>query len=344
MIIRHSPAATRHDPDSFFRYGRLVAHPESVARYEVLLAAAARVGEPREAEDHGIAPIAAVHDTGYLELLRTGFSRAAAGLDEILPTQFAPWTPHRRPEGLAGQLGYYMTDTSTPLRAGTWEAIYGAAQAAIGATDDALRDGAAYALCRPPGHHASGAHAGGFCYLNNAAIAAGRLRAKVGRVAILDIDVHHGNGTQAIFYDRDDVLFVSIHAETASYFPYFSGYADELGTGRGQGFNRNLPLPLGSDDDAYCAAIAEGLAQVAAFAPEALVVSLGLDAAAEDPIGAFAVTEQGFARAAEMIAQVRKPTVLVQEGGYPSDALGRNLIAFLSRFDAARQARAMAPA
>jgi acetoin utilization deacetylase AcuC-like enzyme len=339
MIVRHSPAATRHDPHSFFRYGRVVDHPESVARYHVLLDAAAKVGEPLEAQDHGLQPIAAVHDAGYLELLRTGFSRAADGIDEILPTQFAPWTPHRRPEGLAGQLGYYMTDTSTPLRAGTWEAVYGAAQAAISAADDALVHGAAYALCRPPGHHASAAHAGGFCYLNNAAIAAERVRSKLGRVAILDIDVHHGNGTQAIFYDRDDVLFVSIHAETASYFPYFTGYADELGEGAGRGFNRNLPLPLGSDDDAYCAAIAEGLEQVAAFDPAALVVSLGLDVAAEDPIGAFAVSERGFARAADLIAQAGRPTVLVQEGGYPSEALGRNLVSFLSQFDAARQPR-----
>jgi len=334
MIVRHSPHAVRHDPHSFFRYGQIVDHPESVARYHVLLAAAARAGELREAVDHGLHPIAAVHDADYLDLLRTGFSRVAAGIEEVVPTQFAPWRPHRRPEGLAGQLGYHMTDTSTPLRAGTWDAVYGAAQAAINAADDVIVHRAAYALCRPPGHHASAAHACGFCYLNNAAIAAQRLRDSFARVAILDIDVHHGNGTQAIFYDRDDVLFVSVHAETASYFPYFTGYADEIGVGAGQGYTQNMPLPLGSGDEAYCTAIAAGLERVAAFDPGALVVSLGLDAAADDPIGAFAVSDQGFTRAAAMIAKAAMPTVLIQEGGYPSDALGHHLFSFLARFDA----------
>ncbi|WP_157221170.1 histone deacetylase family protein [Flavisphingomonas formosensis] len=336
MIIRHSPAAPRHDPQGFFRYGRIVEHPESVERYHILLAAAANAGEVREAVDHGLAPIAAVHDPNYLELLRTGFARAPDKVEEVVPTQFAPWTPHRRPEGLAGQLGYHMTDTSTPLRAGTWDAVYGAAQAAISAADDIFIHSVAYALCRPPGHHASAAHAGGFCYLNNAAIAAERLRASMPRVAILDIDVHHGNGTQAIFYDRNDILFVSVHAETASYFPYFTGYADEIGVGAGEGFTQNLPLPLGSGDDAYCSALAIGIERILAFAPDALVVSLGFDAAAEDPIGAFTVSERGFVRAAEIIANAAMPTVLIQEGGYPSKALGQRLLRFLQHFDAMR--------
>lgn len=333
MILRHSPAAVGHDPRVFFRRGRIVEHPESTARYNTLHAAAAQVGPLSPANDHGVEPILAVHDPLYIDLLQHGFARAAAAdpaVEEILPTQFAPWTPHRRPEGLLGQLGYHMTDTSTPLRRGTWDAIYGAAQAAVDAADDARADGLSYALCRPPGHHASAAHAGGFCYLNNAAIAAERLRAAVPRVAILDIDVHHGNGTQAIFYEREDVLYVSVHAETGNYFPYFAGYADETGAGAGEGVNLNLPLPLGSGDAAYCDAIAQGLDRIAAFDPGALVLSLGLDVAAADPIGAFSVSADGFVQAARQISALNRPTAIIQEGGYPAAGLGNNLLTFLS--------------
>jgi acetoin utilization deacetylase AcuC-like enzyme len=333
MILRHSTAATGHDPQAFFRRGNMVEHPESTARYAVLHAAAAQAGPLVPANDHGLKPILAVHDPLFVDLLQHGFDRAVTadpGIEEILPTQFAPWTPHRRPEGLLGQLGYHMTDTSTPLRRGTWDAVYGAAQAAIDSADDALTGGLSYALCRPPGHHASASHAGGFCYLNNAAIAAERLHTVVSRVAILDIDVHHGNGTQAIFYERGDVLYVSVHAETGNYFPYFAGYADEAGAGAGEGANLNLPLPLGSGDSAYCDAIAQGLDRIASFDPGAVVLSLGLDVAAGDPIGAFSVTTDGFVRAAGQISALNRPTAIIQEGGYPATGLGNNLLAFLS--------------
>ncbi len=339
MLVYHSSAAIRHDPKSFYRRGRPIEHPESVGRYEVLKAAVTEGGHRVvEAREHDLAPIAAVHDSGYLELLSGGWDRAIAaepGIEEILPTQFAPWTPHRRPEGLLGQLGYHMTDTSTPLRAGTWAAITGAAHAAVDAADAALGGGTAYALARPPGHHASGAHAGGFCYLNNAAVAAQRIVAARGSAAILDIDVHHGNGTQAIFYDRPDVLFVSLHAETSNYYPYFTGYAEETGEGAGQGYNQNLPLPLGSADDVFLDAIAKSLDRIARFDPPALVLSLGLDAAIDDPIGAMAVTTEGFERAAALIAGFGKPTAIIQEGGYLCPALPRNLAAFLASYDAA---------
>lgn len=339
MLVYHSSAATRHDPKSFYRRGRPIAHPESTGRYEVLKGAVLDAGYPLiEAQAHGLEPIAAVHDASYLELLSGGLPRALAaepGIDEILPTQFAPWTPHRRPEGLLGQLGYHMTDTSTPLRAGTWAAITGAAHAAVDAADAALGGGSAYALARPPGHHASGAHAGGFCYLNNAAVAAQRIVAARGSAAVLDIDVHHGNGTQAIFYDRSDVLFVSLHAETSNYYPYFTGYAEETGDRAGQGFNYNLPLPLGSGDDVFLDAIAKSLERIAQFDPPALVLSLGLDAAIDDPIGAMAVTTEGFERAAALIADFGKPTAIIQEGGYLCEALPRNLAAFLASYDAA---------
>ena len=338
MRAFHSSAATHHDPSTFLRYGKPIPHPESIARYEMLIGATASVADLVETPDHGMAPILDVHAGDYVDLLQSGFAQAVASqglIEEVMPTQFAPWSPHRRPVGIAGRLGYHMTDTSTILREGTWRAVYGAAQAAIAGADALASDGRAYALCRPPGHHASSAHAGGFCYLNNAAIAAQRLASRHPRVAIFDIDVHHGNGTQEIFYGRSDVLFVSVHAETSSYFPYFSGYEDEIGQGEGKGANLNLPLALGSGDREYCDAVTRGLQEIAAFDPSALVISLGLDAAADDPIGALKVSEDGFVEVARSIAHLGKPTVLVQEGGYPCEALARNLTAFLRGFEEA---------
>lgn len=345
MIVVHSPASSRHDPTGYFRRGRIVEHPEQAQRYAILRDAAAAAGHRLvEPADHGLAPLEAVHEPGYLELLRTAWDRRAElpGVgDEILTGHFARPQMHRRPTGLLGLLGYHMADTSTPIRAGTWAAVYGSAQAAIEAADLAFAQGHAYALCRPPGHHAYASSAGGFCFLNATAIAAERLRARTGGpVAILDIDVHHGNGTQGIFWRRGDVLTVSVHADPSNYFPFYAGYADEVGDGDGdgEGRNLNLPLPEGSGDEPWLARIAEGLAAIEAFRPAALVVALGFDASADDPIGALKVTTEGFARAARLLAQpaFRAPTLLVQEGGYLCAALPRNLVAFLAAFDEGR--------
>ena len=177
--------------------------------------------------------------------------------------------------------------------------------------------------------------AGGHCFLNNTAIAAQHLRAVHDRVAILDIDVHHGNGTQAIFYDRPDVLTVSVHADPSRFYPFFWGYAHERGEGAGEGANLNLPFPVGADDDAYVAAVAASAATICAFAPGILVVALGLDASADDPFGGAKVTPAGFGRAGEVIARLGLPTVFVQEGGYMSDLLGDNLAAVLGGFERA---------
>lgn len=345
MLIYHSPDAPLHDPVLFYRLGVERPHPENAERYRILLnAAEGGVHVLREAADHGLEPILAVHTRDYVEFLsrawETGAS-AASDLAEINTTQFARVRPHKLPVSVHGLMGFYCSDTSTGIRKGTWRAVYGAAQTAVSGAE-ALLSGvdAAYALCRPPGHHAHRGHASGFCFLNNAAIAAARLRRKYARVAILDIDVHHGDGTQSIFYDRGDVLYVSVHASTDTYFPHFSGGADERGEGQGEGFNLNIPLEHGAGDGRYLAAIAAGMKAVQAFSPEALVVSLGLDAAADDPVGVLNVTEQGFVDAARLIAAARAPTLLVQEGGYPSAALGRNLAAFLASFE---ESRAPAP-
>ena len=341
MQIVHHPGSLRHDPALFFRRGSLIPHPEQAARYSVLRDAARDAGHRLvEAGDHGSDPILAVHDAGYVAFLRDAWNRRAelgeVG-DEILTGHFARPQMHRAPEGLLGLLGLYTADTSTPIRAGTWDAVYGSAQAAIGAAEAALKEGYAYALCRPPGHHAYADSAGGFCYLNNAAIAAEHLRRVTGGpVAVLDIDVHHGNGTQGIFYRRPDVLTVSVHADPANYFPFFAGYADETGAGEGAGFNRNIPLAHGSGDAPWLVAIGDGLASVVAHRPAALVVALGLDASQDDPIGALTVTRSGFAAAGEAIARAGLKTAIIQEGGYLCAALPLNLVAFLDAFDAAR--------
>jgi acetoin utilization deacetylase AcuC-like enzyme len=203
---------------------------------------------------------------------------------------------------------------------------------------DLLIEGAreAYALCRPPGHHAYADMAGGFCYLNNTAIAAQRLRTAHQRVAILDVDVHHGNGTQGIFWQRADVLTVSIHADPSNYYPYFWGHAHESGAAEGAGFNLNLPLPLGAPDAPWLKAGDAAVARIRDFAPGALVVALGLDASESDPLQGLKITGSGFHAMARTIAALGLPTVLVQEGGYLSDELGRNLVHFLGGFEAGR--------
>jgi acetoin utilization deacetylase AcuC-like enzyme len=337
MLAFHHPDSALHAPKQFFRRGKLIPAPESPDRYRVLLASLAAGGHAlREAVDQGIAPIAAVHDPAYLDFLQTAWARRSeldANAEELLTTQFARTQMHKRSSGLINQLGYHTADTSTPIRVDTWRAVYGSAQAAIAAADAALLEGASYALCRPPGHHAYADSAGGFCFLNNTAIAAQRMREKTdGTVAIIDVDVHHGNGTQGIFYRRDDVLTVSIHAETSNYFPLFAGYAEERGEGAGEGFNLNEPLEHGAGDAEVLAALDRAIKRVSAFRPAAIVVALGLDAAAEDPLGVFNVTRAGFAAMSRRIARIGAPTVLVQEGGYVCDALAGNLAAFLSAF------------
>jgi acetoin utilization deacetylase AcuC-like enzyme len=341
VLVLHSPASSLHDPSGYFRRGQTVTHPEQAERYRILRAAVEGAAhELIEAADHGIDPLRAVHTDSYLDLFRTAWDRKSElpGIgEEILTGHFARPQMHARPEGLLGLLGYHMADTSTPIRAGTWAAIYGSAQAAVAAADLALERGSAYALCRPPGHHAYADSAGGFCYLNNSAMAAERLLAKTGGpVAILDIDVHHGNGTQGIFYRRGDVLTVSVHADPSNYFPFYAGYAGEAGEGAGEGANLNLPLPEGSGDAIWLETIGKGLRRVAEFRPAALVVALGFDASEHDPIGAFKVTTEGFAAAARTIAAAHPAICLVQEGGYLCDALPRNLTAFLKAFEEAR--------
>ncbi|MBM3520593.1 MAG: histone deacetylase family protein, partial [Alphaproteobacteria bacterium] len=281
----------------------------------------------------------AVHDSAYLAFLRGGFERwreiPGTG-PELMPSlrptiAHLPFSTH-----VLAEAGRFMMDFSCPIVAETWKAAEASAMTAATAADLVLKgETVAYALCRPPGHHAYGNRASGFCYLNNSAIAAERLRSTHERVAILDIDIHHGNGTQAIFYHRPDVLTVSVHADPAQYYPFYWGSAEEAGEDEGEGFNLNLPMPFGSDDDTWLEAIDRGLDRIEAFAPGALVVALGLDAHEMDPLQGARVTQGGFARAARRIAGLGLPTVIVQEGGYLTEHLPDNLAIFLSTFEGA---------
>jgi acetoin utilization deacetylase AcuC-like enzyme len=241
----------------------------------------------------------------------------------------------KRPNNITGKLGYYAMAGETSITPGTWEAACAAADVALTAAQR-LRAGArgAFALCRPPGHHAARDLYGGYCFLNNAAIAAQYLRdLGAGRVAILDVDFHHGNGTQDIFYDRDDVLFVSLHGDPADAFPYFSGYGDEVGAGAGAGYNLNLPLPRGTEFAAWRRALAVGIERIQAFAADALVVSLGVDTFAGDPISFFRLQSEDFATYGEMIATCRLPTLFVLEGGYAVAEVGVNVVNVLRGFE-----------
>ncbi|KUF09179.1 histone deacetylase family protein [Pseudoponticoccus marisrubri] len=330
----------RHDPQHFMANGAAQPNPEQPRRIEVLQGAAEAAGCRFDAPaDAGMGPIAAVHTPEYLAFLQTIYTRwrriDGAGA-EVIPNIHPANRGDSYPKSAVGQAGYHQADTACPIAEGTWEAAYWSAQSAV-AGADLLAGGtrAAYVLSRPPGHHAFADLAGGFCFLNNSGIAAERLRAKGLRPAILDVDVHHGNGTQGMFYDRDDVLTVSIHADPARFYPFFWGHAQERGQDRGLGCNLNLPLPRGTGDDAYMETLEVALRRIGAFGTDVLVVALGLDASIDDPFQGLAVTQQGFARIGAAIAALGLPTLFVQEGGYISDTLGANLTRVLTGFQEA---------
>ncbi|AHM03667.1 Acetylpolyamine aminohydrolase [Roseibacterium elongatum DSM 19469] len=328
------PRQARHEPRHFMANGERLPNPEVSQRIEILRAGAEAAGCRFEApSDAGLGPIAAVHGADYIQFLRniyTRWRRIDGAGDEVIPNIHPATRTDGYPKSAVGQAGFHQADTACPIAEGTWEAAYWSAQSAI-AGADALLEGTrtAYVLSRPPGHHAFADLAGGFCFLNNSAIAAQRLTAAGRRVAILDVDVHHGNGTQGIFYARGDVLTVSIHADPERFYPFFWGYAQERGQGPGLGQNLNLPLPRGTDDQAYLASLEIALERVAAFGADALVVALGLDIHIDDPFQGFAVTTEGLRAIGRRIAQTGLDCLMVQEGGYVSDALGRNLTAFL---------------
>ncbi len=279
--------------------------------------------ERRSAAHYGLAHIEAVHASEFVRYLKNACANVPAG-KSIYPYVFPIRNRARRPRELPLRAGYYCIDTFTPLNENAWRAALGAVDCALTGAD-CLLDGsrAAYALVRPPGHHAERAAFGGFCYFNSSAVAAHYL-SRQGRVALLDIDYHHGNGSQDIFWRRADVLTISLHGHPRFTYPYFTGYDDEKGEGEGRGYNVNRPLPEGIDGARYGAELDRALAAVARFRPEFLVVALGLDTAKGDPTGSFSLLTRDFHANGRRIAGLGLPTLVVQEGGYRTQTLGAN--------------------
>jgi len=346
-----SEACLRHEPRDEVWLGVPEPGTEVPARALVLRDALRAAGAPIvAAQEHGDEILRAVHDAKLLDHLATiwadwtaGGYPAEYGRDRVVPYVFPTpgllaGLPMRSPPAAHGRAGRFCYDTMTLIGPGSWAAIRGAADAALTAAD-LVSAGApvAYALCRPPGHHVTRDAYGGSCYLNNAAIAAEAMSAAgAGRIAILDIDAHHGNGTQMIFYERADVFYGSTHVDPgAGWFPHYAGYADERGAGAGEGANRNLPLAPGSGDDEWLTALDVLLAEVAARGVDAIVISLGLDAAAADPESPLQVTGDGYREAARRIAALA-PAVLIQEGGYDLASLGGLVVAALTGAAAGR--------
>lgn len=346
MKIFYSNIHRKHNPPfEIFDGGQQVPYLENPERMENILSALsekswADITSPSEFD---MEPILAVHDPDYVHFIASAWDewRGEASRDgssseasALFPSTFALRRQGYRPRSILGRAGYYMMDLSAPVVDGTYSAARAAAHCALSAANAIVHgDQAALALSRPPGHHAGRDYCAGYCYFNNAAIAAHRLSAR-GRVALLDIDYHAGNGSQDIFYERPDVLSISIHADPAWEYPYFAGYADQRGAGAGLGFHHNFPLPLGSDDTAYLTALETALEEICRFSPSFLVISAGLDIYEADPLGKFKITRAGIRGIARKIAALALPTVIVMEGGYNNEALGENLAAFLEAWAA----------
>lgn len=321
-----------HAPAAEFFNGRLNRSVETSTRVDAILEAIGRTQAP---DDAGMEPLLRVHSRDYLGFLQSAHSdwREAGRDGDAFPYTFP--VVGRRPvelERIDAKLGRYGFDTSSPIGEGTWQSAYWSAQTALAALQAALDDGHAFALCRPPGHHSGADYFGGYCYLNNAAIAAEAAAAGGRRVAILDIDYHHGNGTQDIFYGRRDVPFASIHADPKTDYPFFWGHSDEAGGGEGEGGTLNLPLPRGTRWGDYEVALDKALGWLGGFSPELLVVSFGADTWGGDPISHFQFETQDYALAGRRIAAAGVPTLVVMEGGYAVEALGANVAEFLSGF------------
>ena len=339
MPVVWSDRCRLHDPGGEIFVGVRTPGTEVVARADVILAALAEADAGVvDAEQHSDAALHAVHDAALLEFLESAWRKwTGAGLDRerhqdrVVPYVFAhaALTSGRRaavPTAVWARTGYFAYDTMTLIGPGTWEAARAAVDSALTAVD-LVAAGApcAYACCRPPGHHVCRACYGGSCYLNNSAVAAAALAGRLGGpVAVLDIDAHHGNGTQEIFYERGDVLVGSVHVDPGTgWFPHFVGFSDETGSGDGAGANKNLPLAPGAGDEPWLDAVNELADWARTAGATSLVVPLGVDAAAGDPESPLRVSAAGFRRAGRLLGRLGLPTVLVQEGGYDLESLGQ---------------------
>jgi acetoin utilization deacetylase AcuC-like enzyme len=343
MISFFTDSHALHAPEVEFYRGQRVPCFEMPARAtyvrEQLLARGHALREP---DTDSMAVLFQVHTSRYLQFLQTAWAQWLA-LDAANAAQqpFPSVWPVRslrsdvEPNNFIAKLGLYSMDNGTPMVAGTWAAAKAGADAAASAAA-VLSQGARAAFCatRPPGHHAGADFMGGYCFLNNAAVAAQALRSQGNaRVAILDVDYHHGNGTQSIFYERADVLFVSLHGDPLTEYPFYLGHADERGAGAGEGFNLNLPMPAGCTVARWFEALELGCQRVAKHRADALVISLGLDTFAGDPISKFSLQAEDFTRLGQRLALLGLPTVFILEGGYATQDLGRNAVNVLEGFE-----------
>lgn len=330
---RLSPLKVFYSARHSLHHVRERGYVERPARVDVILAAIEKLPDVERlpVRNFGEGHIRAVHDADFVNYLRN-MCQELSEAELLYPYVFPIRRTDRPPYDRKVRAGYYCIDTFTPLSRDAYKAARAAVNVALsGAAAIVSGEPLVYSLCRPPGHHAERDTYGGFCYFCNGAIAAQFLRARLGgKVAVLDIDYHHGNGTQDIFYGRSDVLTVSIHGHPNFAYPYFSGFADEQGEGEGLGFNRNLPLPEDVHDGRYLAELDEALEVIRRFKPEALVVSLGLDIAKADPTGTWSLTPEGLEEVGRRIGSLRHPTLFVQEGGYNVRFLGRNAARLLT--------------
>ena len=318
-----------HHPQSYLTRGAMRAPQEVPARIPPLLAALTDMGVDIDTpRDHGMRPISAVHAMGYLRYLESAHRRwpedwGAEVMSNIYVRKNNPM------KGILAETAYYIADGSSPIGPDTWKAAYASAQCALSAADDiAAGQTSAYAICRPPGHHARPDAAGGFCFLNNAAIAADYLRQTYDKVAVLDPDMHHGQGIQEIFWERDDVLYVSIHGDPTNFYPVVTGFETERGEGKGFGYNVNLPMPHGSSQEFFFDKFEEALTAIRLFEADVIVVALGFDTYYEDPQAKVSVTSEGFGQMGRLLAATGKPICVIQEGGYDVDHLGINATHF----------------
>lgn len=339
MLSVYSEDHRLHDVRGELYGGELVPAFEMPRRADIVLARVKDVdlGPVIAPEEFGLEPLRRIHDGNFLRFLETCWQQWSAEgfVGDAIPTVWpARGMEQREPDFIDGKLGYFAMAAETAICAGTWQAARASANVALTAQRQVAEGArAAFALCRPPGHHAAGDLYGGYCFLNNAAIAAQAfLDGGAGRVAILDVDFHHGNGTQAIFYGRDDVLFLSLHGDPREAFPHFLGYADETGEGAGAGLTANYPLPRGTAYDAWGAALADACRRIADYGPDAVVVSLGVDTFEKDPISFFKLTSEDFTRYGEAIGALGRPTLFVMEGGYAVEEIGVNAVNVLSGF------------
>jgi acetoin utilization deacetylase AcuC-like enzyme len=319
--------------------GQLVQPFERPSRAEYIHDRVAEVGLGPivTPDDFGMGPILKVHDADFVQFLQEAWAlwEKEGFKGEALPTCWpSRRMSNKKPAFIEGQLGFYALASETSYTDGTWEAAYASAQVALSATQEVLSGEHAFALCRPPGHHAAYDMYGGYCFLNNAAVSAQYMRDNgKKRVAIIDVDFHHGNGTQDIFYAREDVFFASLHGDPMDAFPHFLGHADEIGTGRGIGFNHNFPMPPGTSFETWRTALANALDKVAAFNADAIIISLGVDTFESDPISFFKLKSPDFITYGADIAALNLPTLFVMEGGYDISEIGLNTVNVLTGFE-----------